>query len=227
MPKGGGGRGVRMKMPNMSNGALQASLARMQADAAKQQDLLVEEKAEHSGVVTNVAPTINSQTGAQQNYPSWFNGDQRHRSMVIYPIYLSAEKSVAQGRRVPKSLAVTRPKSQEILDILTYTGYKCVLLKDKLHPKDNYKSDPCNWGRVHLEFKGEDGKPILPKIATTKAQLLRFIGSKVPLLKSRVVAPAITTKSQPATKTGTKTETKPEPKPAPKPAQRKQRKKRK
>merc|ERR1712071_559679 len=88
MPKGGGGRGVRMKMPNMSNGALQASLAKMQADAAKQQDLLVEEKAEHSGVVTNVAPTINSQTGAQQNYPSWFNGDQRHRSMVIYPIYI-------------------------------------------------------------------------------------------------------------------------------------------
>lgn len=159
MPKGG--RGVRMKMPNTSSGALQASLARMQAEAAKQQDLLVEEKAEHSGVVTNVAPTINSQTGAQQNYPSWFNGDQRHRSMVIYPIYMSAEKSVAQGRRVPKSLAVSRPKSQEILDILTYAGYKCVLLKDKLHPKDNYKSDPCNWGRVHLEFKGEDGNPIL------------------------------------------------------------------
>ena len=150
-----------MKMPNTSSGALQASLARMQAEAAKQQDLLVEEKAEHSGVVTNVAPTINSQTGAQQNYPSWFNGDQRHRSMVIYPIYMSAEKSVAQGRRVPKSLAVSRPKSQEILDILTYAGYKCVLLKDKLHPKDNYKSDPCNWGRVHLEFKGEDGNPIL------------------------------------------------------------------
>lgn len=222
MPKGG--RGVRMKMPNTSSGALQASLARMQAEAAKQQDLLVEEKAEHSGVVTNVAPTINSQTGAQQNYPSWFNGDQRHRSMVIYPIYMSAEKSVAQGRRVPKSLAVSRPKSQEILDILTYAGYKCVLLKDKLHPKDNYKSDPCNWGRVHLEFKGEDGNPILPQVAKTKAQLLRFIGSKVPLLKSRVVAPLITKKSQPVP---TKTETKTEPKPAPAAAKRKPRKKRK
>merc|ERR1712071_36965 len=137
------------------------------------------------------------------------------------------EKSVAQGRRVPKSLAVSRPKSQEILDILTYTGYKCVLLKDKLHPKDNYKSDPCNWGRVHLEFKGEDGEPILQAhIAKTKAQLLRFIGSKVPLLKSRVVAPPITKSSQPAsTKTGAKTETKPELKPAPAAAKPKPRRK--
>jgi len=172
-------------------------------------------------VVTNVAPTINHVTGQQENYPSWFNGDQRFRSMVVYPIYINADKSVAEGRRVPKSSAVSRPKSQEILDILTHAGYKCVLLKDKLHPKDTYKSDPCNWGRIHVEFKNADKSPILPEIAKTKSELLRYVGEKIPLLKARVNAPA-PKKSQPAPKqnnTTNKTESKPaaaQPKAAPK-----------
>lgn len=211
MPKGGGGRGVRMKMPNMSSSALQASLARMQAQATQHQVALEEEQAQHSGVITNVAPTINRVTGQQENYPSWFNGDQRYRSMVIYPIYINADKSVAEGRRVPKSSAVSKPKSQEILDILTHAGYKCVLLKDKLHPKDTYKSNPCNWGRVHVEFKNADRTPILPEIAKTKAALLRYVGEKIPLLKSRVNAPQPKKQqnSQNNNSNTTKTESKP------------------
>merc|ERR1712226_960381 len=205
----------------MSSSALQASLARMQAQATQHQQSLNEEQAQHTGVVTNVAPTINTVTGQQEKYPIWFNGDQRYRSMVVYPIYINADKSVAEGRRVPKSSAVSKPKSQEILDILTYAGYKCVLLKDKLHPKDTYKSDPCNWGRIHVEFKNADKSPILPEIAKTKSELLRYIGVKIPLLKSRVNAPAPKKSQSPAPKQNntTKAEAKPaaaQPKAAPK-----------
>jgi len=227
MPKGGGARGVRMKVPNMSSSALQASLARMQQQAQQHQVALDEEKAEHSGVVTNVAPTINTVTGQQENYPSWFNGDQRYRSMVVYPIYINSEKSVAEGRRVPKKYSVYKPKSQEILDILTHAGYKCVLLKHKLHPKDTYKSDPCNWGRIHVEFKNADRTPLLPEIAKTKSDLLRYIGEKIPLLVSRKNAPPPKKNtSNPSQSKQQTTEEKSAPKPAPA-AKRKPRKKRK
>jgi len=220
---------MKMKMPNMSSSALQASLARMQAQATQHQQSLNEEQAQHTGVVTNVAPTINKVTGQQEKYPVWFNGDQRYRSMVVYPIYINADKSVAEGRRVPKKSAVSRPKSQEILDILTHAGFECVLLKDKLHPKDTYKSDPCNWGRIHVKFKNVDRTPILPEIAKTKSDLLKYIGEKIPLLKSRVNAPppkkSTNQNSQPSKNNNTKSEPeKPASQPKAAPKRRKKRK---
>jgi|ERR1711881_735705 len=75
------------------------------------------------------------------------------------------------------------------MDILTHDGFDCILSKSKLHPKDTYKSDPCNFGRIHLLFKHTDGSPIRPDIAKTKTQLLKHLGSKIPELKSRVQNP--------------------------------------
>ena len=54
-----------------------------------------------------------------------------------------------------------------------------------MHPRDTFKGDVCNVGRLHILFKNEDGTPIKPDIAKNKNELLRYICKMVPKLKSR------------------------------------------
>lgn len=177
---------MKMRVPNMAGGgaAFQAQMARMQQQMMQSAAVQQEAVAEHTGTVASEGVTMSS-----SGRPFWMELENRKQSISLYPIYIAKEKSVAQGRRVPVKYAVSRPRAQEMMDILTHVGFECILSKSKLHPKDTYKSDPCNFGRIHLLFKNPDGSPINPDVAKTKMQLLKYLGEKIPQLKSRIQNP--------------------------------------
>ena len=57
--------------------------------------------------------------------------------LVLWPSYFDAAKSRASGRRVPKSVAVQNPTSEELL-----AAVKALGLDAKLHPAKSY---PGSW----------------------------------------------------------------------------------
>ncbi|KAK3387701.1 signal recognition particle, SRP19 subunit [Podospora didyma] len=66
----------------------------------------------------------------------------------LYPVYFDATRSRAEGRRVPKSLAVASPLATEIVNACASLRLPTVLEAGKLHPKDW-----ANPGRVKVALK--------------------------------------------------------------------------
>ncbi|KXJ13823.1 signal recognition particle 19 kDa protein [Exaiptasia diaphana] len=106
----------------------------------------------------------------------------KDRWIVIYPAYLNARRTVAQGRRVPKSKSVDNPTVYEIRDVCQSQGLE-VGLEDKLYPKDSSKDALCK-GRVRVQLKKSDGSPSNDKFINRKSLML-FLGEMIPKLKSR------------------------------------------
>jgi signal recognition particle subunit SRP19 len=76
---------------------------------------------------------------------------------VIYPEYFNNQISRSSGRRVPRSMAVQDPRSEDILAVCKKLGLSPVLESEKPHPSDWNKAD----GRVKVLKK-------FPKEATLK-----------------------------------------------------------
>ncbi|KAL2155541.1 hypothetical protein VTH82DRAFT_283 [Thermothelomyces myriococcoides] len=66
----------------------------------------------------------------------------------LYPVYFDATRSRAEGRRVPKSLAVANPLALDIVQACARLGLQTVLEAGKLHPKDW-----ANPGRVKVDLR--------------------------------------------------------------------------
>jgi signal recognition particle subunit SRP19 len=65
---------------------------------------------------------------------------------IIYPEYFNIQLTRADGRRVPRSLAVYEPKVEDILNISKKLGLSPVLETDRSHPSRWFRSD----GRVKV-----------------------------------------------------------------------------
>ncbi|GIL92593.1 hypothetical protein Vretimale_14008 [Volvox reticuliferus] len=90
------------------------------------------------------------------------------RRVIIYPQYIDALKTVAEGRRIPKPLACEDPNVGELHD-------SCQLLK--LESAIEAKHYPRDWiprGRVRVQLKGEDGKPMNPEIPDRRTLLVKL-----------------------------------------------------
>lgn len=55
---------------------------------------------------------------------------------VIWPAYLDAEKTRAEGRRIPEDLAVPDPTVDEIAEAVQQVGYDAVIERDKTYPRE-------------------------------------------------------------------------------------------
>lgn len=201
MPRGGAQK-VKMAMPGglggrggMNPSALQAALARQMqqaqaAQVAEQQRTAAAQLAPGqpipgSSQQPTSAPVHQHQAPRQMQIPSWVNGEDRHRSISIYPIYINKAKSTKGGRRVPKEMAIDRPHLKEMFLVLQNAGFNCLGVP-KVHPRDTFKADPSNMGRLYIEFKDSDGNPLKPDIAKNKMELLKYLCKMIPQLKSRV-----------------------------------------
>ncbi|TEA20101.1 Signal recognition particle SEC65 subunit [Colletotrichum sidae] len=73
----------------------------------------------------------------------------------LYPVYFDAGRTRAEGRRVPKSLAVPNPIAREIVNACANLRLPTLFEPAKFHPKDW-----ANPGRVkiRLRFGGEAGR---------------------------------------------------------------------
>ena len=55
---------------------------------------------------------------------------------VIWPAYIDSELSRAEGRRVPKDLAVEEPTVEEIAKAVQQIGYDAIVERDKAYSRE-------------------------------------------------------------------------------------------
>ena len=108
---------------------------------------------------------INSQVGA---FSKSRNHSEIARWVCIYPCYLNSKKSLAEGRKVPMSIAVENPTVAEIKDILINAGFK-MAIENKVHPRELYKFEMPYRGRVRIQLKNDDGTPYLKDFPTSNS----------------------------------------------------------
>ncbi|XP_065307467.1 signal recognition particle 19 kDa protein isoform X2 [Dermacentor albipictus] len=83
----------------------------------------------------------------------------RERWVCIYPAYINSKKTIAEGRRLPKS-------------------------KNKLYPREQNKDSLLYRGRIRVQLKNDDSTPCNPEYPTRKA-LMHHICDMIPRLKTR------------------------------------------
>jgi len=105
------------------------------------------------------------------------HSDER-RWKVIYPIYLNVNKKISEGRKLPKSLCVEKPSVYDIADMCVFLKLNYVI-EDKCYSRDFWER-----GRVRVQLKDDEGKPLRPEFPDRRT-LLRFMGAKIPNLKTR------------------------------------------
>eukprot|EP01114_Cavostelium_apophysatum_P009194 TRINITY_DN22283_c0_g1_i1.p1 TRINITY_DN22283_c0_g1~~TRINITY_DN22283_c0_g1_i1.p1 ORF type:complete len:150 (+),score=23.54 TRINITY_DN22283_c0_g1_i1:59-451(+) len=106
---------------------------------------------------------------------------------IIYPVYLSNKKTVAEGRRVSLQMAIENPTANEIQEVCKYLGLECVVEPDKAYSRDYMMR-----GRARILLKKEDGTPIKPEFKNKKL-LYAKLCELIPRLQSRAAKAAATT----------------------------------
>lgn len=85
------------------------------------------------------------------------------KDYVIWPSYLDKNLSKKDGRKIPKNLALDRPKFDEIKKALESIGINHQIEKNSKYPKEQGKDDR-NLGRFLVEKKFSKNE-ILKKIS--------------------------------------------------------------
>jgi len=107
--------------------------------------------------------------------------------VVIYPIYLNAKKTVAEGRKISVPNAVDNPTINEIAEVCKFLGLESVIEGDKAYARDYTLR-----GRLRVRIKDDTGKPVNAEIKTKNTLLLK-LGNLIPKLQSRVSGASTTT----------------------------------
>ncbi|MFD1634542.1 signal recognition particle subunit SRP19 [Haloplanus ruber] len=87
---------------------------------------------------------------------------------VIWPAYLDATKTRAEGRRVPVDEAVDDPTVDEIAESVQQVGYDAVIERDKTYPREY---EPR--GRVLVKGADDASKTDLVQAAAAYVAILR------------------------------------------------------
>ncbi|OQR73207.1 signal recognition particle 19 kDa protein-like [Tropilaelaps mercedesae] len=106
------------------------------------------------------------------------------RWIHIYPIYLNKNKTVAEGRRVSKKIAVEDPIAREIVIALQEKGFNLFVESYKVHPREVDKENMLMRSRVRAQFRNDDGKPVNSEYPTKRA-LFRMLCESIGALDYR------------------------------------------
>ena len=88
---------------------------------------------------------------------------------VIYPAYLDADCTRAEGRRVPADLAVSDPSVDEIAKAVQQVGYDAVIERSVAYSREQFRER----GRVLVKDADDAGKADLLQAAAAYLQALR------------------------------------------------------
>jgi signal recognition particle subunit SRP19 len=84
----------------------------------------------------------------------------RSRWICIYPAYLNAKKTIAEGRKIPMAKAVENPTLNEIRDVLVNAGFQIEIEPGKVYPRELNKYENLSRGRLRVHLKNDDGTPV-------------------------------------------------------------------
>jgi signal recognition particle subunit SRP19 len=102
------------------------------------------------------------------------------RRVVVWPVYIDSKKSIAEGRKLPRTYCVEYPQMQELKEVLEHLGFDHVYEDSKAYPRDL-----TQYGRFRVLLKDpQTGEPKVEGIESRQA-LLRKMGELIPKLKSR------------------------------------------
>eukprot|EP01094_Clydonella_sp_ATCC50884_P025297 TRINITY_DN6599_c0_g1_i2.p1 TRINITY_DN6599_c0_g1~~TRINITY_DN6599_c0_g1_i2.p1 ORF type:complete len:143 (-),score=51.34 TRINITY_DN6599_c0_g1_i2:11-400(-) len=107
---------------------------------------------------------------------------------ILYPCYINANRTIQEGRRLPKEKACVNPSLQEIKEICDFLKVPCVLEPTKVYSRNTLLS-----GRARVLIK-KDGKPVNPDIPS-KNHLMRKLGELIPRLQEKRAAEEASKKS--------------------------------
>lgn len=88
---------------------------------------------------------------------------------ILWTAYFDAEKSRADGRRVPRSLAVADPTVDEVARAVQQVGYDAVIERDVAYPREPHRAD----GRVVVRGADEESKNDLVQAVGAYLQVIR------------------------------------------------------
>jgi signal recognition particle subunit SRP19 len=80
---------------------------------------------------------------------------------VIWPAYLDADRSRAEGRRVPADVAVEEPTAEEIAQAVGQVGYDATIEHDKAYPREPH----VERGRVLVKDAPDAKTDVLAAVA--------------------------------------------------------------
>jgi signal recognition particle subunit SRP19 len=104
------------------------------------------------------------------------------RWYMVYPIYINAGKTVAEGRKVPKSMAVRYPSLADLYEALHMLRLPVTVEKDKRYSRDAL----TQIGRVRVQLRNDSGQPLHPSIPN-KEKLLRVLCEEINKLPSHTL----------------------------------------
>ncbi|RWS23524.1 signal recognition particle 19 kDa protein-like protein [Leptotrombidium deliense] len=104
----------------------------------------------------------------------------KRRVICVYPAYLNANKTKAEGRRLNKEKCIPDPRWQEIRDVLEATkGFEVVAEPNKVYTREVDKETPTFRGRVKVTLPENDAK------YKTKDDVIELCADLIPKLKTR------------------------------------------
>jgi len=120
---------------------------------------------------------------AQAFFPNSATHADQSRFICIYPAYINAKKTRAQGRRVGKAKAIDNPTVTEIRDILENVGLKVIVESNRLYSREESR-EPQYRGRIRVQLKNAD-ESLVKEQFKTKDDLLFYLVEMIPKLKTR------------------------------------------
>ena len=100
---------------------------------------------------------------------------------TLTQVYIDANKTIADGRKIPKQFCVAHPQMRELQDVLDHLGFEYAYEDNKSYPRDI-----TQFGRFRVLLKDPiSGEPKVEGI-TSRRRLLEEMGKHIPKLKSRV-----------------------------------------
>jgi len=102
------------------------------------------------------------------------------RRVIIWPVYIDQQKSVAEGRKIPQRYCVEYPQMSDLKDVLAHLGFDHAYEDSKA-----YSRDLTQYGRFRVTLRDPvTGQPKVEGITTRRA-LLQAVCEHIPKLKSR------------------------------------------
>ncbi len=92
-----------------------------------------------------------------------------NRPKKIYPLYLDSRVSRSKGRRVPRDLALKKPRAKEILQAAKNLNLRAVLAEEDDHPSRWFYREGC----------------VLISSDKPKTELLKAIASEIRKIRER------------------------------------------
>ena len=87
--------------------------------------------------------------------------------MCVYPAYLNARKTIAEGRRIPRSKAVDNPLCSEIRDVCLSQQLAADVEQHKHYPRE-LSRDHIHSGRVRVQLLTATGQPLNEMIKSSE-----------------------------------------------------------